>query len=135
MECTTSLQQRLVDPPTTSNDTNGRTGPTSDGLLGTTWQSDASLVVIRVVSNDGSVVAGCTGEGTTVTWALLNVADDGTFGQLANGEDVADGQSRLFAAVDECTGVQAFGGNEGFLAELVAVRVAENDAGERCTTK
>lgn len=102
---TTSLQQRLVDPSTTSN-----------GLFRTTWQSDTGLVLFRAVVNDCSVVAGCACKSTTITWALLDVADDGTFGRLAHGEDVTDGQSSLFPAVNESTGVKAFGGDEGLLA-------------------
>ena len=50
---------------------------------------------------------------------------------MTDGEDVADGESRFFTAVDKGAGVQAFGGDEGFLAEFVAVGVAEDDTGER----
>jgi len=51
---------------------------------------------------------------------------------LADGEDVANGELGLFAAVDEGTGVQAFGGDECLRAAFVSVRVAEDDAGEGC---
>ena len=51
-----------------------------------------------------------------------------------DGENVADGESSLLAAVDEGTGVEALSGNESLLAELVAVGVAENNAGEGSTT-
>ena len=76
------------------------------------------------------VVPARAGEGTTVAHFLLDVADDGAFGALGDGEDVADGEGGFFAAVDEGAGVEAFGGDEGFFAEFVAVRIAEDDAGE-----
>ena len=69
-------------------------------------------------------------EGTTVTYFLFDVADDGAFGALGDGEDVADGEGGFFAAVDKGAGVKAFGGDESFFTEFVAVRIAEDDAGE-----
>ena len=86
------------------------------------------------MADDGSVVSGSTSKSTTVTDLLLNVADDGTLRALANGDDVADGQSGLFTAVNEGTGVEAFSSNESLFAELVAVGVTEDDAGEGGTT-
>lgn len=131
---TTGLEQRLVDTSTTSDDSNSRPRTAADGLLRTRWQPDPGLVVVGAVSNDGSVVAGSPGEGATVTDLLLDVADDGTLGALADGEDVSDGESRLFAAVDEGAGVHALGGDESLLAELEAVGVTEDDTGEGSTT-
>lgn len=127
---TASLEQGLVDPSTTSDDTNSRTSVTRHGLLGTGGEADTGLVVVGGVANDGGVVSGCAGEGTTVAGLLLDVADDGTLRALAHGEDVADVQGSFFAAVDECAGVHAFGGDEGLLAQLVAVWVTEDDTGE-----
>lgn len=91
MECTTSLEQGLVDPSSSSNDANSGTGSSGHGLLSTTGQTDAGLVVVRRVSDDGGVVSGCAGKSTTVTDLLLNVADDGTLGALTYGDDVSDG--------------------------------------------
>ena len=134
VERTTSLQQWLVNTSTASNDTDGRTAAARDGLLRTRWETNAGLVLIGGVADDGGVVAGCPRERTAVTDLLLNVADDGTLGALSDGKDVADGENGLLAAVDEGTGVHALGGDECLLAELVAVGVTENDAGKRSTT-
>jgi len=131
---TTSFQERLVDTTTTSDNTNGGTRTSADGLLGTTGKTYAGLVVIRRVANDGGVGSRSTGKGTTVTSFLLNVADDGTFGEVANREDVSDGQSGLLATVNESTGVHSFSSNEGLRSELVAVGVTENNTGQRSTT-
>jgi len=132
--CTTGLQERLVDPSSTGDDTNGSASAAADGLLRSRRETDPGLVVIRGVADDSGVVAGSAREGTAVTDFLLDVTDDGTFGEGGDGEDVADRESGLLAAVDECTGVQAFGGDEGLLAELVTVWVAEDDASKGSTT-
>ena len=131
---TASLEQRLIDTSTTSDDTDGSTGTTSDGLLGAGGETDAGLVVVGGVADNGSVVARGAGEGTAITDLLLDVADDGTLRARGDGEDVADGQGSLLAAVDEGAGVEALGGDESLLAELVPIGVAEDDAGEGSTT-
>lgn len=86
------------------------------------------------MSDDRGVVSRGTGQRSTVTRLLLDVADDGTFWQLGDGEDVSDGEGGLLSAVDERAGGDAFGSDEGFRSELVAVRVTENDTGEGSTT-
>ena len=86
------------------------------------------------MANNGGVVSGCAGERTAVTSLLLYVRDDGTLRALANGEDVANSELSLLASVDEGTSVKTLSRDEGLLAELVAVGVAENDTGKRSTT-
>jgi len=132
--CPSSLQQRLIDPPTTRDDANCRPGTASDSLLCTTRQTNAGLVLIRGVSDHGSVVPGCPCECAAVTDFLLDVADDGAFGALADGEDVSNGESRFFAAVDEGAGVHTFCGDECFFTEFVAVWVTEDYLGKGCTS-
>jgi len=87
------------------------------------------------VSDDGSVGSRCTGERATVADLLLDAANDRSFGELAHGEDVSNAEGSLLAAVDEGTCVKTLGGDEGFFAELVAVRIAEDDTGKRSTAK
>lgn len=118
-----------ADSPS-SNDTDGATAVRRDDGLGAGGETDAGLAVVAV-SDDGGVVARGTGEGSAVTGLLLDVADDGTLGALGDGEDVADVEGGLLAAVDERAGRDALGGDERLLAELVAVRVTEDDGGER----
>ena len=89
--CTTSLEQRLVDPSSSGNNADSGTSSSGNSLLGTTGQTDAGLVVVRRVSDDGGVVSRCAGKSTTIADLLLNVADDGTFRALADGDDVSDG--------------------------------------------
>ena len=87
------------------------------------------------MADDSRIVSRRSGERTAVTNLLLNVGDDSTLRALRNGENVTDGKSRLLAAVDEGTGVKTLGGDEGLLAELVPVGVAEDDASKGSTTK
>lgn len=86
------------------------------------------------MSNNGGIVSGSTGEGTTVTDLLLDVADDSTLRALGNRKNIANGKSSLLATVDEGTSMETLGSDESFLAEFVAVRITENDASKGCTT-
>jgi len=134
VERTTSFQEGLVNPSSTSNDTNGSPSVAANSLLCARWETDSGLVVIRGVTDDGGIVAGSAGKGTAVTDFLLDVADNGTLGKSGDGEDIADGESSLLSAVHKCTGVEALSRDEGLLTELVAVGVTENDAGKGSTT-
>ena len=134
MVCATSLEQRLVDTSTTGDDTDGGTAAARDGLLRAGGETDAGLVLVGRVADDGRVVAGSAGERATVTNLLLDVADNGTLRALANGEDVANSELSLLASVDEGTSVKTLSRDEGPLAELVTVGVAEDDTGKGSTT-
>lgn len=132
--CTTGLEQGLVDTTTTCNNADGSTAAARDRLLRARGKTDTRLVLIGRVADDSRVVAGRASERTTVASLLLDVADNRTLRALTDGEDVADRKLRLLAGVDEGTGVEALGRDEGLLAELVTVGVAEDDTGERSTT-
>ena len=129
-----SLEQGLVNPPTASDDTDSSTGTTRDCLFCTRWETDTGLVVLGRVSDDGSVGAGCPSERTTVTDLLLDAANDRSFRELAHRENISNVKGSLLAAVDEGASMKTFGGNEGLLAELVAVWIAEDHTGKRSTT-
>jgi hypothetical protein len=83
------------------------------------------------VANDGNVVARGTSERTTVANLLLDVGDDSSLRDGAEGKDVADGERGVLAGVDELAGVHALVGDEGLGVKLVAVGVAEDDLGQR----
>ena len=86
------------------------------------------------MADDSRVVAGGTGERAAVTRLLLDVANNRTLRQLSHGDDVADRKLGLLAAVYEGTSVETLSSDESFAAELVAVGIAEDNAGERSTT-
>jgi hypothetical protein len=120
VEGTTSLEQRLVNTTTTSNDTDSSTGTGGNNLLGTGGELDTGLTVLTV-SNDGGIVTRGTGKSTTVASVLLNVADDGTFWHGGEGKNVANGEGSLLSAVDELAGVHTLSGDEGLSTKTVPV--------------
>jgi len=129
----TSLEKRLVETTTSSNNTNHSTASGRNGLLGTRRELDSGLVVITV-GDDGGVVTGSTSEHTTVSSLTLKVADDGTFRHLGDGKDVTDGKLGFVSAVDELSGVHALSSNEEFLLELVLVGMTERNTSQRSTS-
>lgn len=86
------------------------------------------------MADDGGVVTRGSGERSSVTNLLLDVADDGTFGALADGEDVADVEGSLLAAVDKRAGGETLSSEESLLSELVSVRVTEDDGSKGSTS-
>ena len=131
---TRGLEEGLVGTATTGDDADHATGIAFQNLLGAGGELDTGLALVRVVADDGDVVAGGTAERTTVAGLLLDVGNDGTLRDGAEGQDVADGQGGLLAGVDELAGVHALVGDEGLLVLLEPVRVAEDDLGEGRTT-
>ena len=86
---TTGLEQGLVDTSTAGNNADGGTRGRGDGLLGARGETDTRGLAVGVVADDGGVVARGTGERATVTRLLLDVADDGTFGEGRKGRTLA----------------------------------------------
>lgn len=129
----TSLKEGLVDPTTTSDDTDGSPASGRDSLLGARGQPDSGHTSLGV-ADDGGVVTRGSGERSSVTNLLLDVADNGTFGALADGEDVADVEGSLLAAVDERTGGETLSSEESLLSELVSVRVTEDNGSKGSTS-
>jgi len=128
-----SLEHRLVDTATASDNTDHRTGIRLDELLRTGGEAKASLAGLGVVSDDSGIVARSTGVLTTVARASLGVADDGTLGKSTDGQDIADLQLGLLAAVHELTSVHALDADEVVGGLAVLVGVAEDDTSERST--
>lgn len=131
---TAGLQDRLVNTATAGNDADHGAVRRRHHLLGAGRQLDARLLCVRVVRDDGGVVAGRAGQTAAVAGLLLQVAHDGSLRHGAQRHHVADLQVSLAAAVQELAGVHALGGDEQLLADLVAVGVAEVHKGERRTT-
>lgn len=86
------------------------------------------------MANDGNVVARCASKSTTVTDLLLNVGNNGTFGDRAEREDVSDSQVGVLAGVDELTSVHALVCDEGLGVELESVRIAEDNLCQRSSS-
>lgn len=81
------------------------------------------------MADNNGIVTGGSGEDAAVANVVLDVADNGTFGDGSEGQDVADDEGGLLAAVDELAGVEALGGDEELHLLLVAEGVAERHLG------
>ena len=134
VEVVTGLEDGLVEATATSGDTNHGTVGGADGLTGTGRKTDAGLLAIFGVTDDDAGSTGGLGDVGAITGLGLQVADDGTFGHLSDGNDVTDGELSLGTEVDEHTGVETFASNHQLLAELEAVGITEDHAGEGSTT-
>merc|ERR1719153_342068 len=126
------LQQRLVDSSSTGDDADHRAVGRRNRLFRSRWQFHFRPAHIRVVGDDGGVVAGSSGQFAAISQLLLQLADDGSLRHGADGHHVADGQRRLLAAVDELTRVHALDGDERLLALLKFVGISKLDDGQRC---
>merc|ERR1719489_156046 len=126
------LQQRLVDSSSTGDDADHRAVAGRNRLLRSRWQFHFRPSHVRVVGDDGGVVAGSSGQFAAISQLLLQLADDGSLRHGADGHHVADGQRRLLAAVDELTRVHALDGDERLLALLKFVGISKLDDGQRC---
>ena len=134
MICSASLEQRLVDTPATSNDTDSGACAAGDSFLCARWETNASLILIGRVTDDGSIISRGTCECTTVTNFLLDVANNSTFRTRGDREDIADSKLGLLSCIDKGACVKALCGDKGLLSELVAVGVTEYDSSKRGTT-
>lgn len=99
------LEEGLVCSATTRNDTDHTTAGAGEHLLGARRELDAGLALVGVVADDGHVVARGAAERTTVTGLVFDVGEDGTFGDGAEREDVADGESGVLSGIDELCNV------------------------------
>jgi len=130
----TGLEDGLLDTSTASDKADAGTAGGGDGLLLAGGELEAGAAGLEVVGDNDAVVAGGLGEGATVANLGLNVADDATLGDGAEGEDVADGEGGAGAAEDGLTSEHTLSSDEELLDALVLVRVAELDLGEGGTT-
>lgn len=101
------LQQRLVCPTTASNDANHSTDIALDNLLCAARELDTSLALFWIVADDSNVVTARTSKASTVAGLFLHVGDNGTFGDGAQRQDVANCQSSVLSSVDELTSIHA----------------------------
>jgi len=134
VEGVTGLEDGLLDTATASNDADHSAALGGDGLLLTGGELEAAAAGLGVVGDDDAVVTAGTGDGGTVTSLSLDVADDATLGDVAEGHDVADGELGLGSTDDGLAGEHTLAGNEELLDAAVLVGVAELDAGQGGTT-
>ena len=117
------LHEGFVCSASSGDDTNHTTARRRKDLLGARWELDTGLALIRVVADDGDVVARGTTKRTTVGGLVFDVGEDGTLGDGVEREDVADGEGGVLAGVDELARVHALVCDEGLGVVLEPVRL------------
>lgn len=84
--------------------------------------------IIKIVTDNNSIVARSPSQGTTITDMMLHVANNSSFRNSSDRQDISDHQIRLLSAKDELTGVHPLRRHEQLLLMLVAERVTEGHA-------
>merc|ERR1719339_821721 len=130
----TSLKHGLVDTATAGNDTNHGSVGGGDDLLVAGGQLDPGPLGVGVMGNHGCVVTAGPGELATISGLLLEVADNGSLGHVADGHHVSDGDVSLLSAVHELSSVHTLSSDKELLLGLVAVWVTEVSDGKGSTT-
>ena len=105
-----------------------------DGFSDTARKFDSGFLTIFALGNDSGESSRPLGEFSFVSSALFDIADQSTFGDQSDRNDVSNVNGGFLSAVNELTSVESFNGNEKLFDGLVGVRVLELDSGERGTS-
>lgn len=129
MMLSSGLQNGLIGSLSSSDQSNGGSARSWDGLSGSRWQSNSGLKSIFGVSNNSNGGSGASSVGSSVSDLSLDVVANGTFGDLIDGEHISDGDGGLLSAVDVLTNVGSFSGQEVLSIGLEFIWVSEGDFG------
>jgi len=130
-ELLTGLQDGLFVTASTADNSDHGASISIDGLTNARGQFDSGGLAVLALTDDGGVGSGGSSELSSIAFLSLNVADESTFGDSVDGEDVSDSELGLGTAVNILSGVHTFSSEVKFFDGLVAVRVAELDSGQR----
>mmetsp|Transcript_22563 Transcript_22563/g.36454 ORF Transcript_22563/g.36454 Transcript_22563/m.36454 type:complete len:270 (-) Transcript_22563:46-855(-) len=128
------LEQGLVGTTSTGNNSDLGTNRRGNGLLTTRRQTQTSGSLVFIVSDDNGKCSRASGKGTTVSALGFDVANDGTFRDGRQRQDISDSQGSFLSAVDELTSVHAFCAEEQLAVSFVSVGVQELHTGNGSTT-
>lgn len=130
VESPSGLEEGLVGSAPSRHNPNLGADRGWDRLLATRRQTQAGRALFIIVSDNDRKGTGPAGKGAAVTEFGFHVADNGSFRNGREREDVTNAQRRLLSAVDELTSVHAFRAEEQFGVALVPVQVAKLDASD-----
>ena len=85
-----SLQEGPFVSSSSSNDADHGSGASNDGSSDTTGQLDSGLGAVFALADDGGEGYTGSGELSSVSGEVLNVADDGSFRDFAHRQHVSD---------------------------------------------
>ena len=130
----TSLHDRLFISSSTSNDTNSGSAASGDSLSWAWWESDSGSASIFRVPNNSGIGSWASGVRSFVSNRWLNVADDSTFSDSVDWEDIADWDGGFPSAEDVLSRVGPFSSQEILSSMLVSVRISEIDFQQRSSS-
>lgn len=90
--------------------------------------------IIRVMTDNNGVITRSSGQDSTITHMVLNVANNRTLRNRSEREHIAHHKICLLPAEKKLAGVHALCSYEQLLLLLVPKRVSESDSGKRGTT-
>ena len=130
----TGLEDGLLGSAASSDDADGGAGIGIDGLSNSRGKSDSGAGSVFRLRDHGGEGAGSAGVLSLIASVLLDVADEGTFGDFLDGENVSDGEGSLGSAVDVLSRVKPFGSNVEFSVGSEGVGISELDLGNGSST-
>merc|ERR1719419_447294 len=131
---TSSLQHRLINTSTSSNNTNHSSVSRRDNFLVARRKLYSGPLSIGIVSDNSSVITASPSALATISRLLLKIADNSTFGHVAHRHHISNGNVSFLSTINELSSVQAFSCNEKFLLCLIAVRITEVSNSKGSTT-
>ena len=127
------LKEWLLEPTTTSDNTDASPAGVSEDNLPAGWEFDSGVAIV-CVCDDSAGIARAPAITATVTWVVFDVANFGTFWDLADWHDVTDVEGGSWAAGDNLTSVDTFWGDNKGALETSGFGLLENKLGKWGTT-
>jgi len=128
------LEKGFVSPASACHDADLGPDGGRNSLLPAAGEAQAGGAFVLVVHYNDGESTGTASKGPSISLLGLDVANDGTFGNGAEGQDVTDRQSRLLAAVHELSRVHSLRADQQLVVFLVIVGIAELDLRYGSTT-
>lgn len=98
----TSFKHRLIGTSTASDEADLGAATALDGLLGSRGKSDSSKALVGILSDNDGVVTRSSGHLTAITSLGLDVADNSSFGDLANRKDISNSNLSYKLRITNC---------------------------------
>lgn len=135
VELSTSLKDGLFSSSSTSNESDGCSAIWVEGLSGAWGETNSSCGSVIGVSDDSGIASSGSSQWALISWLFLEVAHDGTFWNLTNGEHVSSGEGgcerfnfnfvTFSSTIDVLSGVGSFWCDEKLGLLLVLIWVSE----------
>lgn len=123
------LEERLVGTSASGHDTDLCTHVGGDGLFPSRGQAQTCGALVVIVRDDHGKASRSASKGTAIAHLGLNVAYNGTLGNLLQWQYIANGQRCLLSTVNELTSVHPLGGYHELGIAFEAIGIEELNLG------